>query len=210
MPADGTGPHRPCRNQRRNTIMRYLRTLRRPAAVLAALATTAAVAITVTAAGAVGAARASGQPASPPPCSLTPPPHGNVKPTTVTTIGQAYSCIFDHYYAASTLDDRVLLAAALAGLAQELDRLGLDQPGATMPALTGNHDSDWAAFAAVYQRITGKLSARNREQVAVATMYAMIAALNNNHSYWELVHFWPGCHHGRCTVPYGLGIFTSP
>src|SRR5215472_2816549 len=210
MPADGTGPHRPCRNQRRNTIMRYLRTLRRPAAVLAALATTAAVAITVTAAGAVGAARASGQPASPPPCSLTPPPHGNVKPTTVTTIGQAYSCIFDHYYAASTLDDRVLLAAAFAGLTQELDRLGLDQPGATLPALTGNHNSDWAAFAAVYQRITGALPAGDRQQAAAATMKAMVAALNNNHTSWFKPVFWRGCHHGWCSVPYGLGIRTSP
>jgi carboxyl-terminal processing protease len=67
----------------------------------------------------------------------------------VTTIGQACSCIFGHYYGASTLDDRVLPAAAFTGLTQQLDRLGLDQPGATMPALTGNHNSDWTRFAAV-------------------------------------------------------------
>jgi carboxyl-terminal processing protease len=187
--------------------VRQLRTLRRPAALLAALAATAAV---TTAAGAAGAARASGQTASPAPCSLKGPPIGTTKPTTVTTIGQAYSCIYDHYYAAATLDDRVLLAAAFAGLTQELDRLGLDQPDATLPALTGNHNSDWTRFAAVYQRITGKLPARSREQAAVATMYAMIAALNNNHSYWEHVHFWPGCHRGRCTRPYGLGLYTFP
>jgi carboxyl-terminal processing protease len=128
----------------------------------------------------------------------------------VTTIGQAYSCIFAHYYAAATLDDRVLLAGAFAGLTQELDRLGLDQPGATMPALTGNHDSDWAAFAAVYQRITGKLPARKalRQQVASATMKAMIAALNNNHSYW----FHPGpTWPGYPKDAYGIGInFTYP
>ena len=45
-------------------------------------------------------------------------------PTTVTTIGQAYFCIFTHYYAGPVLDDRVLLAGAFAGLTQELDRLG--------------------------------------------------------------------------------------
>jgi carboxyl-terminal processing protease len=190
--------------------MRYLRTpRRRTAAALAALATTAAVTLTVTAAGAAGAAPASGAAAGPPPCSLPHPRIGKIKPTTVTTIGQAYSCIYAHYYAASTLDDRVLLAGAFAGLTQQLDRLGLDQPDATMPALTGNHDSDWTRFATVYQRITGKLSARSREQAAMATMYAMIAALNNNHSYWEYPHFFPGCHHGLCP-PYGLGIYTMP
>ena len=143
--------------------MRYLRTPRRPADALAALA---------------AAARASGPAAGPPPCSLKHPPFPHTRPTTVTTIGQAYSCIFAHYYAAATLDDRVLLAAAFAGLTQQLDRLGLDQPDATMPALTGNHDSDWAAFAAVYQRIISKLPAGNRQQAAEATMTAMIKVLD--------------------------------
>jgi carboxyl-terminal processing protease len=190
--------------------MRYLRTPRRPAVALAALAAAAVtLTVTVTAAGAAGAARAAGSAAGPPPCSLPHPPIGQTKPTTVTTIGQAYSCIYAHYYAASTVDDRALLAAAFAGLTQELDRLGLDQPDATMPALTGNHDSDWAAFAAVYQQITGKLSASSRQQAAVATMNAMIAALNNNHSYWEFPHFFPGCHQGLCP-PYGLGFYTMP
>jgi carboxyl-terminal processing protease len=189
--------------------MRHLRTRRRrTSAALAALAT---ITITVTTAGAASAAPASGPAASPPPCSLKPPPFPQTKPTTVTTIGQAYSCIFAHYYAGHTLDDRVLLAAAFAGLTQQLDRLGLDQPGATMPALTGNHASDWARFAAVYQRITGTLPARPalRQQVADATMTAMVTALNNNHSYWFKPVWYSGCHHGQCP-PYGLGIFPSP
>ena len=186
--------------------MRYLRTPRwRTTGALAALAALAVVTITVTAARASGAGPAG----SPPSCSLPHPRIGKTKPTTVTTIGQAYSCIFAHYYAAVTLDDRVLLAAAFAGLTQQLDRLGQDQPGATLPALTGNRASDWAAFAAVYQRITHALPAHNRQQVAEATMHAMIAALNNNHSYWLHPHFFPGCHHGQCP-PYGLGIYTSP
>ena len=78
-------------------------------------------------------------------------------PDHVTTIGQAYYCIFAHYYAGPVLDDRVLLAGAFAGFTQELDQLGLDQPDATMPALTGHRDSDWAAFAAVYQKVTRQL-----------------------------------------------------
>ena len=75
-------------------------------------------------------------------------------PTTVTTIEQAYYCVLAHYYAAPVLDDQVLLADAFAGFTQELDRLGLDQPDATMPALTGHRDQDWAALAAVYQSET--------------------------------------------------------
>ena len=54
------------------------------------------------------------------PAAEAPPLH----PTTVTTIGQAYYCIFAHYYAGPVLDDRVLLAAAFAGFTQELDRSG--------------------------------------------------------------------------------------
>ena len=66
----------------------------------------------------------SGQP---PPCSANlPPAPPPLKPTTVTIIEQAYSCVFAHYYAGPVLDDRVLLAAAFAGFTQELDRLGLD------------------------------------------------------------------------------------
>ena len=60
-----------------------------------------------------GSSAASGQP---PPCSPNPPPTPPpLHPTTVTTIGQAYYCVFAHYYAGPVLDDRVLLAAAFAG-----------------------------------------------------------------------------------------------
>ena len=69
-------------------------------------------------------------------------------------IGQACYCVLAHYYAGPVLDDQVLLAGAFAGFTQELDRLGLDQPDATMPALTGHRGQDWAAFAAVYQSET--------------------------------------------------------
>ena len=118
-------------------------------AVIATVLAAGAAGCTQTAKRVSGAASASGQP---PPCSANlPPVPPPLKPTTVTTIGQAYYCVFAHYYAGPVLDDRVLLAAAFAGFTQELDRLGLDRPNATMPALTGDlgidggHEDDTGA-----------------------------------------------------------------
>ena len=145
-------------------MMRYLGSLRWPArAGLCCLA-----AVTVTAA-TVGAARTSGaahaahaaQAASRPPACSQPNKQPPLRPTTVTTIGQAYYCIFAHYYSGPVLDDRVLLAGAFGGFVVELDKLGVDQPDATMPALTGSRDRDWAAFAAVYRRVIRKVPPRD-------------------------------------------------
>jgi carboxyl-terminal processing protease len=154
--------------------------------------------------GSPGSPVTSGQP---PPCaSQLPPAAPPSSPTTVTTIGQAYYCVFAHYYAGPVLDDRVLLAAAFAGFTQELDRLGLDQPDATMPALTGDRGRDWAAFAAVYQKVTSQLQASpaQRQELAAATMTAMIAGLHDNHARWSYPAPPPG------DVPGDLGIMTSP
>ena len=147
---------------------------------------------------------ASGQP---PPCSPNPPPEAPPSsPTTVTTIEQAYYCVFANYYSGPVLDDRVLLAAAFAGFTQELDRLGMDQPGAAMPALTGHRDSDWTAFAAVYQKVTSQLRASpaQRQELAAATMTGIIASLHDNHARWSYPAPLPG------SVPGDLGIMTSP
>ena len=145
----------------------------------------------------------SGQP---PPCSPKPPGAPPLSPTTITTIGQAYSCVFAHYYAGPVLDDRVLLAAAFAGFTQELDRLGMDQPDATMPALTGHRDRDWTAFAAMYHKVTGQLPASpdQLQDLAAATMTSMIASLHDNHARWAYPAPPPG------DVPGDLGITTSP
>ena len=158
----------------------------------------------VSGAGSPSSSVASGQP---PPCSPNPPPEAPpLHPTTVTTIGQAYYCVFAHYYAGPVLDDRVLLAAAFAGFTQELDRLGMDRPDATMPALTGHRGTDWAAFAAVYQKVTRQLPASpaQRQVLAAATMTGMVASLDNNHARWSYPAPPPG------DVPGGLGIMTSP
>jgi carboxyl-terminal processing protease len=169
-------------------------------AAMSAVLIAGAAGCTQTAEHVSGAASPSGQP---PPCSPNPPPSSA---TTVTTIGQAYYCVFAHYYAGPVLDDRMLLAAAFAGFTQELDRLGMDQPDATMPALTGNRDRDWDAFAAVYQKVTSQLTASpaQRQELAAATMTAMIASLHDNHARWSYPAPPPG------DVPGDLGITTSP
>jgi carboxyl-terminal processing protease len=175
--------------------------------VQAVLAVVAVVVLAGCSAGPGGTAHALQRGAQPPPCSANPPPEApSLHPTTVTTIGQAYYCVFAHYYAGPVLDDRVLLAGAFAGFTQELDRFGLDRPDATMPALTGHRDTDWAGFAAVYQKVTGQLPASpaQRQELAAATITGMIASLDNNHARWSYPAPPPG------DVPGDLGIMTSP
>jgi carboxyl-terminal processing protease len=185
-------------------MMRYLGSLRWPArAGLCCLAAAAVTAATVGAARTPGAAQAASKPPACLPAQQLPPPG----PTTVTTIGQAYYCIFAHYYSGPVLGDRVLLAGAFGGLTHELDRLGIDQPGATMPALAGSHDGDWAAFAAVYSRLIGKVPPRDVQQVAAAAMTGMVAALDDNHARWSYPAQPPGA---TPSDIYGLGINTSP
>ena len=183
--------------------VRTWRTWRRLVSVLPVSAVLVLAACSGGAGSPAPARQVSGQP---PPCSANPPQQAPpLHPTTVTTIGQAYYCIFAHYYAGPVLDDRVLLAAAFAGFTQELDQLGMDQPDATMPALTGHRDRDWDAFAAVYQKVTSQLPASpaQRQELAAATMTAMVASLDNNHAQWSYPAPPPG------DVPGDLGIMTS-
>jgi carboxyl-terminal processing protease len=147
--------------------------------------------------------------AQPPACSTPPPTAPPLKPTTITTIEQAYYCVFANYYSGPELDDQVLLAGAFAGFTQELDRLGIDQPDATMPALTGDRDSDWAAFAAVYDTVLSHAhpAAAQQQELAAATMNGMIGGLDDNHASWDYPEYPPG---GQPGDAYGLGILTSP
>jgi carboxyl-terminal processing protease len=170
---------------------------------MAAVLVAGAAGCTQTAKHASGAASPSGQP---PPCSAN-PLTAPLKPTTITTIGQAYYCVFAHYYAGPVLDDRLLLAAAFAGFTQELDRLGMDRPDATMPALTSHRPKDWTAFAAVYQKVTSQVPPRpaQRHALAAATITGMIASLHDNHARWV---YPPPPPPGE--EPVGLGMMTSP
>src|SRR4051812_8472264 len=130
------------------------------------------------------------------PVSCAPPAPQPVKPTTVSTIEQLYHCVFTHYYGGDTLDPRTLLAGAFAGLTQELDRRGLDQPWATLPALIGDRSADWAAFSALYRRIGAD------QAMAAATVNGMLATLHDNHVHWQ---------HGSPPDPgYGFGFTASP
>jgi carboxyl-terminal processing protease len=126
-------------------------------------------------------------PCQPPPEGPTPPPE--LKPTTVTTIGQAYFCILENYYGGPILDNRALLVPAFAALTRELQRRGLDQPQATLPALSGKKndaDRDWIAFSRVYEQIVANLpqDPAVQQAVAEATMRAMLKSLNDNHTEW--------------------------
>jgi carboxyl-terminal processing protease len=123
----------------------------------------------------------------PPACvSEFPPEPPPTKPTTVTTIGQAYYCVFANYFSGPVLDSRELLVPGFAALTQELQRRGIDQAGATLPALRGNKDADWAAFNHVYEKIAARLpDDAARQAVAAATLKAMVAALNDNHARWQ-------------------------
>lgn len=139
--------------------------------------------------------------ARPAPCARPTSPPSAVTPTTSDTIGQAYFCVLDNY--ADNVDSQQLLHGAFAGLTQELSRRGLEQPDATVPALTGDLDQDWASFKAVYDRVAGRLTPEARQAVANSTMNALVADLHDNHAHW-----------GRPTEspagPYGLGFRLSP
>jgi carboxyl-terminal processing protease len=147
--------------------------------------------------------------AGPVPCAEPSQPPGKLGTTTISTIEQAYSCVFAHYYGGAKLDDRVLLTAAFTGFARELDRRGRDVPDAMMPALTGDRRSDWAAFSAVYQRVTSRLPAdeKLRQALAAAAVTAMVSALHDNHAKWDRVEMHPDAEPSK---EYGLGLVTSP
>jgi carboxyl-terminal processing protease len=127
---------------------------------------------------------------APPDDPSAPPPE--LTPTTIDAIGQAYYCILDNYVRGPLLDDRSLLVPAFAALTQELQRRGLDQSGATLPALTGKNDQahrdrNWVAFSQVYEQIMARLPADPtvRQAVAEATMRGMVDSLHDNHVIWE-------------------------
>ncbi|MFI6499493.1 S41 family peptidase [Nonomuraea typhae] len=140
----------------------------------------------------------------PKPGAGPPPPE---TPTTIDVVEQAYQCILTAYYGAATLDHRTLLSAGFAALTRQLNRDGRDLPDATMPALTGDRQTDWAAFETVYRRLTDRLPDL-REKLAVVTLEAIVAALDDNHARWTYGggERPPGYYDGD---QYGLGLKAS-
>ncbi|MGI5486948.1 S41 family peptidase [Microtetraspora malaysiensis] len=116
-------------------------------------------------------------------CAQPQGPPGPETPTTIDVIEQAYFCILDTYYSGATLDARSLLSAGFVALTQELNRNGRDLPEATMPALTGDRKTDWAAFEAAYRKTTDQVPDL-RDKLAVVTLEAIVAALDDDHASW--------------------------
>ncbi|MFG1680505.1 S41 family peptidase [Nonomuraea sp. NPDC049269] len=128
--------------------------------------------------------------------------------TGLSTIKQAYDCIFTAFYGRERLDHWAVLATGFAGLTEELNRRGTDRPNATMPPLTGNRTTDLNAFAAGYERLVATLpdDATLRQAVAGATIKGMVGSLHDNHSQWRRRAQPPG----KPGDAYGLGFTTSP
>lgn len=101
--------------------------------------------------------------------------------TTVTTVGQAFHCIYDNHFSGPALDARTLLVPAFAAVTQELQRRGLDRANATLPALTGRRDPDWAAFRRAYEQL--RLPAEAETATARVAVDAMIDALRDDHAH---------------------------
>ncbi|MGW2160941.1 S41 family peptidase [Nonomuraea sp. NPDC001699] len=137
------------------------------------------------------------------------PPQGAPGPETATTIDvieQAYFCILGTYYSGATLDARALLSAGFAALIRELNRNGRDLPEATMPALTGDRRTDWAAFETAYRRITDQVPDL-RDKLAVVTLEAIVAALGDDHARWAHDIKQPPDHYDG--DGYGLGFLAN-
>ncbi|WP_433423430.1 S41 family peptidase [Microtetraspora malaysiensis] len=116
-------------------------------------------------------------------CAPPQGPPGAETATTIDVVEQAYFCVLGNYYSGATLDDRSLLTAGFVALTQELNRKGRDVPEATMPALTGDRKADWAAFEAVYRKITDQVPDL-RDRLAVVTLEGIVADLGDNHASW--------------------------
>lgn len=138
-----------------------------------------------------------------------PPPPGAPATTTITTLEQAYWCIFANYYSGSVLDDRGLLLAGFQAFTQDLQRRGLDRPTASMPALTGDRTKDWAAFSDRYQEVVATLpdDAALREALVIVTLNGMVASLHDDHARVASLFGPPGPGNGNF---YGLGVHTLP
>ena len=128
--------------------------------------------------------------------------------SSLKTVEQAYWCIYAQDYAGPVLDGRALLVPAFAGFVDELNSAGLDSRAAELPALQGDRRQDWQAFASAYQDAEAQLGAGAalRQELAQATLAAMVASLHDDHAAWQP----PPAPGNQVPLPYGLGLLTSP
>ncbi|MFI7145020.1 S41 family peptidase [Nonomuraea sp. NPDC050022] len=106
--------------------------------------------------------------------AATSPPPQSAPPTSVNTLRQAYFCVLDHYYSGPAMDPKALLKSAFAAYTQDLMRRDADRADLRLPELTGDRDTDWAAFAQVLG--AGDVSALR------AAITGMITGLHDNHA----------------------------
>ncbi|MFD8865027.1 S41 family peptidase [Streptomyces sp. NPDC059590] len=133
------------------------------------------------------------------------PPAQDPAPTSVSTVEQAYYCIFDNYYGGSRLDDRPLLQYAAQAVVRELRKRDVDQPFAVLPTLTGDRDKDWPLFAKRLQEVLDAVPDDQalRSSLAVAAIQGMLTALHDNHADYQ----GPGSPGATPDAhPWGLGI----
>ena len=107
--------------------------------------------------------------------------------TSLATVEEAYWCIFAHYYSGPVLDGQSLLVGAFGGFTDELDQAGLGTRAAELPALRGDRMQDWESFASAYQAAEAQLGAGPtlRQELASATLGAMVGSLHDDHAAWE-------------------------
>lgn len=104
---------------------------------------------------------------------------GTPASSSIHTIKQAYNCILDNYPAA--LDPRSLLQHAMGGMVNYLVQHHQDQPGAVLPALTGDRQADWQAFERTYTTMTAHLSS-NQQDLVAAAIAGMVDGLHDDHA----------------------------
>ena len=104
------------------------------------------------------------------------------------------------------LDGQTLLASAFGGFVDELDQAGLGAHGAYLPALGGGRARDWGTFTIAYHDAEAQIGAGPalRQELARATLGAMVASLHDDHADWELPP------PPEAPLPYGFGLMTSP
>ncbi|MCG5216792.1 S41 family peptidase [Streptosporangium soli] len=104
------------------------------------------------------------------------PPSESAPPTSMNTLRQAYFCVLDNYYSGPAMDPKELLKNAFAAYTQDLMRRGADRADLWLPALTGNRDTDWAAFE--------KVLGAGDPAALRAAITGMVAGLQDNHARW--------------------------
>lgn len=111
---------------------------------------------------------------------------GRPSPSSVTTIEQAYDCVLAHYPTGTTLDDRLLLRGAMAGLVDYLTRHGIDQAAAVLPALSGDRRADWRAFSRTFAAVLSRVPRHPdvRHDLVVATIDGLVGSLDDDHTHY--------------------------